>query len=703
MDEPVSNTDEALPISAPLGEDGATASTMTAPLPDSEAPSAAPAEVATAPTATISPEIGLSAPGAQLAGFALVALAQAAALATRRPPSASARTWALVEVYSTGHVLCMGVVAAATLAVWRRLGPRSRLAAYAALACVAIPLGQLTLRDDLTGPAQRLGEATRLMAAVGNRLLATLVSLAVPAGAALGSAAARPWLRWLAVLVAVALASANGVLESQTYDGLHLFGILVAGVLAGAALAGARLARVAARLPPRTAAFVYGLAGAVSLASVLVWPANAVVVEIGNAPSAVLVTLLARIHLRVTAARVIPPAQKEWFSDRSHLAPRPPSNPPLLSPDALVVLLGIDSVRADILANEEQRARLPELFRLRDEGVWFSMARAAGASTAPSLASLFSGLYYSQLHWTTYSKRAPELFPHSDPAPRFPELLAVAGVRTTTVDTTGWLTNEFGIVRGFGTEESARQGRGYPTAARVLGALTRRIGRPSTERVFAFAHLLDPHAPYAGAGKFDKPYDGYVAEIGLADRELGRFRKRLEDAGLWDRTTLIVFSDHGEAFGEHSTSAHSATLYDELLRVPIITRVPGLSARKVDAPVSLLDIGPTVLDLMGVATPGRMMGQSLVGLLRGEVSALSRPIVAEARLKRAMVFPDGTKLIHDTLKLGVELYDLSRDPKELTNVFDVAKGAEQSLGVVGAFFDAHTAQIPGYQVPYKKW
>src|SRR5690606_37613960 len=104
-----------------------------------------------------------------------------------------------------------------------------------------------------------------------------------------------------------------------------------------------------------------------------------------------------------------------------------------------------------------------------------------------------------------------------------------------------------------------------------------------------------------------------------------------------DRTVMVVFSDHGEAFGEHGLQEHSRSLYEIMVRVPLIIHVPGVAPRAVDASVSLIDLGPTVLDLAGVATPGRMMGESLVPFLRGEAPVLTRPIVLEGRLKRALV------------------------------------------------------------------
>ncbi len=701
--DPRGPAEAAPPIAAPAAaapaEDAAateaTAPPEAAPEPD---PHAAEPEV---PPVAVADAGGLQGATALLWSAAIVAASQAGAMVTRRPAGASARTWATVEVYVAGHVIAMALAAAAGVLAWRQIAPRSRLAGYLVIAGIALPFGQITLRDDLAGAAQKLEDSTRLLVAVGQPLLVAIVALSLPFALALGRASARPWARWAAVLAAAAIGAAGAVLQPQGYEGLHLLTTLIACALGAAAIAGARPPDRALRWPRWVGRGAVAIAAALAIGSVAVWPPNAVVVLLGAEPAAVLVPHLARVHLRLAATRVVPPAQKEWFSDRSALPPRPPTQPDR-PPADLVLLIGIDSVRAALLADEAQRERLPELFRLRDEGVWFTEARSAGASTAPALASLFSSLYYSQLHWTTHPKRSTEVFPHLDPSPRFPELLGAAGVRTVSIDTTGWLTNEFGIVRGFKIEEGARKGRGYPAADVVLGALNRRLGR-APSRTFGFAHLLDPHSPYQSAGRFATPYEGYLAEIALVDKAIGRFRAKLETEGTWARTTLLVFSDHGEAFGEHGTTWHGSTVYDELLRVPLLIVSPDLTPRLVAAPVSLVDLGPTILDLMGVATPGRMMGQSLVGLARGEGAPPTRPIVAEARLKRAMVLSNGLKIVQDSRKLGVELYDLARDAKEEHNVFDDVPDGRKSLGVLGAFFDEHTLRRPGYEVPYRKW
>jgi arylsulfatase A-like enzyme len=163
-----------------------------------------------------------------------------------------------------------------------------------------------------------------------------------------------------------------------------------------------------------------------------------------------------------------------------------------------------------------------------------------------------------------------------------------------------------------------------------------------------------------------------------------------------------VSADHGEAFGEHATFQHTKTLYDELVRVPLLVRGPGVAPRAIDTRVGLVDLGPTILDLFGVETPASFEGQSLVPLLKGGAPALDRPLVAEGRLRRAMYLPDGLKVIEDDRRKTVEVYDLGRDPGELDNLFDRDPGrSDAAVATLRAFFTAHRSTRAGYRPVYK--
>lgn len=118
--------------------------------------------------------------------------------------------------------------------------------------------------------------------------------------------------------------------------------------------------------------------------------------------------------------------------------------------------------------------------------------------------------------------------------------------------------------------------------------------------------------------------------------------------------------------------------------------------------VSLVDLGPTILDTFGLPTPGHFMGQSLVPYLEGREPSLTRPIIAETRLMRVLVTPDRLKLIVDTRSKRRELYDLNVDPLELHNLADDPALLAEPLAFMNKFFEVHTLDRDGYRPPFVK-
>jgi arylsulfatase A-like enzyme len=161
----------------------------------------------------------------------------------------------------------------------------------------------------------------------------------------------------------------------------------------------------------------------------------------------------------------------------------------------------------------------------------------------------------------------------------------------------------------------------------------------------------------------------------------------------------VLSADHGESFGEHRSRSHGTTLYDEVLRVPLLIGGPGVRPGSIDDLVSLVDLAPTMLDLFDVEAPGHFMGQSLKPYILGERPVLTRPIVAEARDLIAFVSPKGLKVILDVKTERTELYDLETDPFELDNIADDDARLRDPLSYLYAFRDAHRLRRKGYQVP----
>jgi arylsulfatase A-like enzyme len=142
---------------------------------------------------------------------------------------------------------------------------------------------------------------------------------------------------------------------------------------------------------------------------------------------------------------------------------------------------------------------------------------------------------------------------------------------------------------------------------------------------FLLLHLFDPHREYAPPAEFRRfgadPIDLYDGEIAYTDHQLGRLLDRLRAGGRWARTVVLVTADHGEEFGEHGTFEHGASVYQPLMRVPLVLRVPGRGPGVVTGVARLIDVGPTLRELTGLPADPDAQGESLVPLLDGKEAA----------------------------------------------------------------------------------
>lgn len=304
--------------------------------------------------------------------------------------------------------------------------------------------------------------------------------------------------------------------------------------------------------------------------------------------------------------------------------------------------------------------------------------------------------------------RGGALTVYADESVRFPELLSKHGVKTTNFRSVNWLRNGV-VMRGFQHDEYIEYPKKksyYTPSPPVFKKLLPRARKQlkNANAAFIYTHLSDPHAPYdQGRVKTGKPFQRYLSEVELVDSQLSKLLKVLEESERRDSTLLIVSADHGEAFGEHNARTHGTTMYDEALHVPLLFFQPGTARQKrIDDPVSLIDLGPTILDVFNCPTPGHMMGQSLVPYLNGDSPQLTRPIFAETRLMRAYISDKLMKLIVDTRSGRYELYDLNQDPQELVNLSDNEHLVAPLLGATESFFKEHTLRRKGYKPPLVK-
>ncbi len=606
--------------------------------------------------------------------------------------------------FDFGYFLFCGLLSYALVWGWKRWGPASRLAALAGVAALALSVGSLTLAGDLEHMSQRLsGRLSPDLILVSS---ITLVAMGIPAAIAVGLLLRRDAAPLAGIGVGIAAQVANHFILRADYPAAHLFlgGASVA--LIAASLSGAPWPRAIQslrnRIPSRAWRVVAALLVAAGLAALLVPPTPLIASQLQQHSGSFLSPYVNRIHSRTHfVGEIDENADPQWFRPRSDLPAIPPGAA-VVGADAVVLLISVDALRADVANSGRYDEQVPTLARLREESITFTNARSNGSQTVYSLTTLFTGTHFSQQYWSRF-EGGKNHWPFADETRRFPALLSEAGVRTINFTAANWMRNHWGVVAGFGEEHWIKdRGHKYSRAKVVAASIGETLETVGGEPTFIFVHFLDPHAPYNLAQRKGSAFERYLGECAQVDHEIGSLLDRIDsDEALRARTTVIVTADHGEAFGEHNTIRHSRTLYEELLRVPLFVRIPGVAPRMVEAPVSLVDLGPTVLDLLGQPTPSHMMGQTLLPFVRGEPYVPTRPFVAEGRLKRAMILSNGVKIIEDGRTGVLELYDLSADPAEANNLVDDAERLEVPLNTMLRFFDVHRLRRPGYEPPYR--
>jgi arylsulfatase A-like enzyme len=505
------------------------------------------------------------------------------------------------------------------------------------------------------------------------------------------------------LVLALALAVGNHILTRDDYVSIH--GIVTGGL---GLVVGAALSIPAAKLFRRLRASVAGrrvlvVLAAVCVAGVLVPPPDRLRCELFRDTTTFAPWILAVVWRAPQPAGDATAPQSPWLAARGDQPDTPPTQPPLVAKNPVVVLVTIDATRGDAVNDPENDADFPTLTALKAAGTNFTNATSPGSQTAVSLSALFSGKTYTMLRWKYFGVGIMRFgYPAGDPTVRFPELLNQHGVRTVAISSVNFQAEEYGVVRGFTEHRVMSHGRGHAAARQITDPAMDVLRKAGDGPLFLYFHLMEPHAPYDRGKRTGSEYERYLSEIGVADRELSRV-VRLVDQKFGDRAVIIVAADHGEAFGEHETKEHSKTIYQEMIHVPLVFRTPDRTARVVDERVGLTDLGPTILDIFGVPTPSRFFGQSLVPLLEGKEVALERPVIAEGRLRRAIIERDGLKVIDDPRRKTVEAYDLVADPKELTNVFGLDPRADRALVGLRTLFRNNelAAKDPSYSPPYK--
>ena len=403
-------------------------------------------------------------------------------------------------------------------------------------------------------------------------------------------------------------------------------------------------------------------------------------------------------------------------------------------PDCNIILIVIDPLRVDALpVYGNQRTETPTLDALANRGVVFTNAFAVSSWTLPSAMSLMAGVYPS-VHKITNK----ELIPAEPSHTLTPANLAKAapGIQTlaSQLKANGYVTGGFaggaaldpsyGFSQGFDEYVSDGSFEGLPTTSPKAIDF---ISRHRSEKMFVFIHGFDVHGQYEPVGGYDRRYvqptykgkltgstteqkalreEGvlggriYLSDAdasylrSLYDEKVSRIdvylKKIIDEIALQNiahKTIILVTSDHGDEFYEHGRVDHGMTLFDEVLRIPLILTVPGMSdMTRIRGQVRNIDIIPTLLALIGHAPSGsftqQLQGVNLLPLMSGKDMKLD--LFAEtqyryATFQKAIRIWDGWKLVYDEESQMKQLYLLTEDPKETTDLFETGEKRESEL------------------------
>lgn len=351
---------------------------------------------------------------------------------------------------------------------------------------------------------------------------------------------------------------------------------------------------------------------------------------------------------------------------RANAEPRPP-----------VILISVDTLRADHLScYQTGRPSTPHIDALAKSGTLFSQVNALVPLTLPSHVAMFTSMY-------PFANGVEDNGVPFGTGETLATLLKNAGYRTAAFIGGFVLDQRFGLGRGFDLYDSpfdlhkktvTDAGNLKRPGAQVAAAATNWLDRNGNSPFFLFLHLYDLHTPYdLPAGRQLRGGEkAYSAELAYVDGVIGDFLSHLEGRGLLNAALIVFTSDHGEGLGDHGESTHGYFLYESTLRVPLIIHWPLGWKRspnnRIDEPASLLDIGPTILDALGLPRGSVMKGRSLIRE-KGSAEIYSESLYARNHFGCAglRALRSGRYKYIDAPK--PELYDVSSDPDESRNLY----------------------------------
>ena len=364
-----------------------------------------------------------------------------------------------------------------------------------------------------------------------------------------------------------------------------------------------------------------------------------------------------------------------------------------------VLLLTIDTLRADRVGAYGGQVATPNLDRLAAEGARFANASGTVPFTLPAHSSILTGTYPP-----THGVRENVGYYLDEKLPTVSELLLRGGYTTAAFVSAFVLDARWGIARGFevyhdefdiAEMQTANLGDVQRDGKETLAQATQwlrlqaaaQASRSQERPFFLWVHLFDPHDPYTPPEPYKSRYPGrpYDAEVAYTDSLVGELRATLEELGLLDGTLWITTADHGEGLGDHGEQYHGYFVYDTTVHVPLLVRPPlagAADAVVIEDVVSHVDLVPTILEAVGIEAPPHLHGSSLLGNSTGgkqRAPTASATPETERVVYSESLYPllhygwsplRAVRSRHHKLIAAprVELYDLRADPDEAVNL-----------------------------------